>query len=438
MKQNYPLQGSGVARFRLKMLVTLMLTVGGLTAGGIYYVEYSSEAADQARLKVQFQGELGRRLGSQEARRAAIAERCQLMARSPRVLAALDEGELSDLYLNAEVELRDVLENNWDKVDDGFPKLLQARGFLFLNASGAVMPKPVEGKEVSVEAWEAQLAMKEVPKKQEAGYVVVDGKDGAKEINEVIVTPVVDPARGETLGAVDLYFAPVDLRTQSSEAGLKVGILLNDHLYMSSSSENGEGFARGEVIAVLGNDRDAGAGSVVWVGGAPYLAFSNLINPSSSFPAARQVCFYSIASSLAHRRNEQWEMAGAGAILLLVGLAVCYWVSVRLSKPVEQLAEDSAENLVQRARAEAALEVTEQKYQSIFENAIEGIFVLSEVGRFTSVNPAFAAICGYPSPRPCSPHWATMLRHSTEAPNDARRSLARSARWAPFPTMNWR
>ncbi|MFT5470832.1 MAG: PAS domain S-box-containing protein [Verrucomicrobiales bacterium] len=74
------------------------------------------------------------------------------------------------------------------------------------------------------------------------------------------------------------------------------------------------------------------------------------------------------------------------------------FVSARLSKPVEQLAEESAENRVQRDLAEAAQLESEQKYRSIFENAVEGVFVLSAEGCVISANPALARICGYPSP----------------------------------------
>ena len=41
----------------------------------------------------------------------------------------------------------------------------------------------------------------------------------------------------------------------------------------------------------------------------------------------------------------------------------------------------------------------EQKYQSIFENAMEGIFQSSPQGRFLNLNPAMARLYGYDSPR---------------------------------------
>ena len=56
------------------------------------------------------------------------------------------------------------------------------------------------------------------------------------------------------------------------------------------------------------------------------------------------------------------------------------------------------QDITERKRAEQALEESEEKYRSIFENAVEGIFQSIPEGRFVSVNPAMAAMCGYSSP----------------------------------------
>lgn len=53
---------------------------------------------------------------------------------------------------------------------------------------------------------------------------------------------------------------------------------------------------------------------------------------------------------------------------------------------------------VQRHQAEAALARAEQRYRSIFENALEGLYVTTPEGRFVSANPALARMLGYDSP----------------------------------------
>lgn len=54
--------------------------------------------------------------------------------------------------------------------------------------------------------------------------------------------------------------------------------------------------------------------------------------------------------------------------------------------------------LVEQQEAAEALRQAEEKYHSIFENAVEGIFQSTPEGRFISVNPAMARMYGYDSP----------------------------------------
>ncbi|MFA5182074.1 MAG: PAS domain S-box protein [Syntrophales bacterium] len=55
-------------------------------------------------------------------------------------------------------------------------------------------------------------------------------------------------------------------------------------------------------------------------------------------------------------------------------------------------------DITDRKNVELALFRSEEKYRDIFENAIEGIYQSSPAGRFLSVNPYLASICGYDSP----------------------------------------
>src|ERR671911_2523626 len=62
----------------------------------------------------------------------------------------------------------------------------------------------------------------------------------------------------------------------------------------------------------------------------------------------------------------------------------------RLNSAIERELRDAE---VRRERQQA-----EEKYRSIFENAIEGIFQTTVDGRFLTANPAMAKILGYESP----------------------------------------
>ncbi|MCW6035680.1 PAS domain S-box protein [Spirulina subsalsa FACHB-351] len=55
-------------------------------------------------------------------------------------------------------------------------------------------------------------------------------------------------------------------------------------------------------------------------------------------------------------------------------------------------------DITERQKALDALKEAENKYRTIFENAVEGIFQSSPQGRYLSANPALARIYGYDSP----------------------------------------
>ena len=56
------------------------------------------------------------------------------------------------------------------------------------------------------------------------------------------------------------------------------------------------------------------------------------------------------------------------------------------------------EDISERIRAEEARCRAEEKFRGLFENAVEGIFLTTADGRYLSVNPALARMCGYRSP----------------------------------------
>ena len=58
----------------------------------------------------------------------------------------------------------------------------------------------------------------------------------------------------------------------------------------------------------------------------------------------------------------------------------------------------TVEDITAERTALAALEDSERRFRSLFENATEGIFQTPVSGRYLSVNPALATIYGYDSP----------------------------------------
>lgn len=56
------------------------------------------------------------------------------------------------------------------------------------------------------------------------------------------------------------------------------------------------------------------------------------------------------------------------------------------------------QDVTAQKQAEVALKLAEERYRSIFENALEGLFQATSTGKYIRVNPAMARMYGYESP----------------------------------------
>ncbi|MEB3829334.1 adenylate/guanylate cyclase domain-containing protein [Phormidium sp. CCY1219] len=75
-----------------------------------------------------------------------------------------------------------------------------------------------------------------------------------------------------------------------------------------------------------------------------------------------------------------------------------FWFAAAISPVREDAVIIVARDISDRFRAEEARRIAEERYHSIVENAIDGIFQSTADGRYLSVNPALAKIYGYPDP----------------------------------------
>lgn len=80
------------------------------------------------------------------------------------------------------------------------------------------------------------------------------------------------------------------------------------------------------------------------------------------------------------------------------GIRQYYLIAARKYKQGQETVSIGIDITYQK-RIEEALRITEEKYRSIFENAVEGIFQSSPEGRYIDINPRMAEIYGYNSPQ---------------------------------------
>jgi signal transduction histidine kinase len=325
-----------VAGFRLKLLVAMMLVVGVITGLALYFAQRRLATTVAQELERAFQTELDALHNAREVRLAAFGERCLALGRRARLSAAPEEGALDLLYPNAEFELRDLVENEAGAVNPRTAPL-RAEFYRFLDRRGTVIPPPKAGAVGHLSAAEtAQLVLPRLPVRDQIGYIEREAADGgAAGIAEVIASPIVSTETGEVISALELGFRPFEFGGHAGGAAMKSGIWFHDRLH----SVNLPVTAAPQLAAAVLPALDAAV--PITLEGEPHLLISKRLNPDSLFPPAYEICAFPLGELMARQRQLRWQVLGAGAVLLLLGLAASHVVSRRLSAPVEKLAVDS-------------------------------------------------------------------------------------------------
>ncbi|MSU49623.1 MAG: HAMP domain-containing histidine kinase [Opitutus sp.] len=353
-------QETRVAGFRTRLLIAIMFVVSAVTLLALYFGQRSLVANVEEDLEREFQTELAALRTAQAVRLAGLVERCRVLVRRPRIRAAFEDDALDLLYLTAEDELRDVLANSSDSPSATERRGLHASVYWFLDRHGAAIPPPGRSPRRPAPrgsdfARVAPIGLPETPATPQVGYVEFPSGPGGSDLAEIIAMPILSSETGEAIAALVLGFPKPVLRGRGGRSGMTNGIWLGGRLFAADLPSD----------AVRMDDVNAAVESPVRVSvrGASHLMFSQRLNPNSLYPPAFEVCLYPLADLVARQRELRWQVLGAGALLLLLGLAGSHLVSTRLARPVEKLAADSAEDRVQRVRAEAALSTTSAELQ---------------------------------------------------------------------------
>jgi signal transduction histidine kinase len=351
----------GVARFRTRLFTAMMIVVATLTALGFYLAQRKVTADAERNLQQIFQNELSSLHKLEELRHAALADRCNALAAKSRIHAAIEDNAIDLLYPSAKDELRDLMEGE-EPPPAQAAQWLQAKFYRFLDSAGAVI-KPLNPHEVGElnGDTEAQLALSELPDKQQIGYVLENTQASGRAIDEVIAVPIFSTDTGEVISALVIGFKPLEL--ENKHTGMKSGIWTNGQLHLPALPTASQTTLNQKVADALAkSDQDENYFRAD-AGGAPQLLFYKRLNPGSLFPPAYEICVYPLSYSLEELRQLRWQVGGAGALLLLGGFIASHLVALRFSAPVKKLALDSEENRTKRRRAEAALASTAQELE---------------------------------------------------------------------------
>ncbi len=352
---------SGFGSFRAKLMLAMMLLVSAVTATGLYLAQRDLAAAVENGLQQEFQGELAALHGVQGLRQAALAELCRALVRKPRIHAAIEDDAGDLLYPIAQDELRDVMATG----DQRSPRrALQGVFYRFLDAKGAVIPPsgPSSAGALSTDE-EARLALPGLTREHQVGYLLRAPAHGSNGVAEVVAMPIISMETDEPIAALAIGFRPVEPGGDASVARIRSGLWLGGRLHFPSLPEPAQAALGAVVARAIGGPGRSGSHLSVDIESAPHLLFYEQINPGSLFPPAYEVSLHPLADLVIRQRRLRWQGVGAGALMLVGGLVASHVFSRRLSVPVEKLAVDSELNRIQRARAEAELELTNEGLQ---------------------------------------------------------------------------
>ncbi len=350
--------------FRKKLFLAMMLVVLGLTAFGLMLAQ--RKVAIEARLDLMkdFSNGLAGLHSVQTMRHSALAERFTDLAKRPRIHAALEDNALDLLYPSARDELRDLVEREGGKVSNAPVHMLHAKFYRFLDHRGEVIPPPdLEEVGALSPAEQAQLRLPDVSEQQQIGYLRRDAVGQGREVvDEIFAMPIKSTATGEVIAMMVVGFTPIQMAGSPAVVAIESGVWVNGRLTIPALSESEEKSTGDAVGRALASPKPAESLELS-VGGAPHLLFFQQLNPDSLFPPAYEVALYPLAEAMERQRKIRWQVLGAGAVLLLCGLAASQMIANRLAGPVETLAVVSEENRQRRRRAEAELETTSEELQ---------------------------------------------------------------------------
>lgn len=349
--------------FRRRLVAAMMILVGGLTSAGLYFAQRHAEDEAEQEVERDFHAALDGLRAVRDTRIQALQQRCLTLVQKVRIHAALEDDALDLLYPNARDELSDLMAP--PEVGPRKANALPATFWRFLDVHGAVIPvanSPAFGALTAAET--AQLALPRVPASPQLGYLLRTGHDAAAgTFDQIITTPIFSTATKKPIAALTVGFASTVERAIGGESAVRRGIWAENRLQLPGLEPEAHQALGQELRRLLRVDSGTGKATPITLGAAAYLLLFEPINPGSAYPIAHEVSLYPLAATHERQRRLRWQILGLGSLLLLAGLATSQVVAARFSRPIEKLAADSAQNIVRRDRAEAALELTQAELQ---------------------------------------------------------------------------
>lgn len=325
--------------FRTKLILAMSLTVAGVTGATLYVTQQRVQAAFQRQFEDQFRLQLSFFSERRVQQLGEIAKRCKKVSESVRIISALEEALMEDdpdlFYDNLDTEialLTEAAENPSVTVIDPTGRALvpgKSRPYFLPHGTG-------DGRDSLL--GRLVVRMRGSEGRQEIGYLAL----GGGKLGECMVTPLVNQATDDVLGALVMAFPLSDhgerAMHESSRKALLSGIWLDGHVHSQTIPAALHEKLAKQVAEEMQNATSGTSAVTIRVGDVPHLLFHRVLNPGSLFPPAAQVGLYSMAEAVREQQQLRVRILGYGAAAVLVGMGLILWLSQGFSRPIEALA----------------------------------------------------------------------------------------------------
>ena len=325
--------------FRTKLILAMSLTVAGVTGATLYVTQQRVQAAFQRQFEDQFRLQLSFFSERRVQQLGEIAKRCKKVSESVRIISALEEALMEDdpdlFYDNLDTEialLTEAAENPSVTVIDPTGRALvpgKSRPYFLPHGTG-------DGRDSLL--GRLVVRMRGSEGRQEIGYLAL----GGGKLGECMVTPLVNQATDDVLGALVMAFPLSDhgerAMHESSRKALLSGIWLDGRVHSQTIPAALHEKLAKQVAEEMQNATSGTSAVTIRVGDVPHLLFHRVLNPGSLFPPAAQVGLYSMAEAVREQQQLRVRILGYGAAAVLVGMGLILWLSQGFSRPIEALA----------------------------------------------------------------------------------------------------
>ncbi|MDP3920557.1 MAG: adenylate/guanylate cyclase domain-containing protein [Candidatus Omnitrophota bacterium] len=338
--------------FRIKLILSMMLVVFGITSTVLYVTHNRIRATYEGLIHDMFGSQVEIFREKQESRLKHVKDECKKLARSIRLYAALEEGDEELIYQTAGDELRTATG------EYVFYRLITADGEVVKGwDEKAGMNAPVPARQLEEQLGRAGLRAIAASARQQLGYMAMGESAGESVLYEVIYTPIAGFAEDDRIGGLAMGF-PVSQFGSSgggSHGQILGGILLGGRLYSSTIPS----ILRDPAVRQLTAESEKSAIAVqnykVRIGKTQFRADYRPLNLESQFQVAFQVGLY----SLENMKREQEAMTGQilflGSVAMLAALILSLLLAHGLSGPVLALLSGTKE--IQRGNLDVEVPV---------------------------------------------------------------------------------